>query len=287
MTASPSASAADLGPDRTPAPHAGLAHTWIVTDLDGTLVDRDLGLVPRSVEALHRYRECGGTVFIATGRNEESATPYHRELALDTPMILYNGARITDPRTGDHLLDLDLGPVWPPLRDLVLPALPDGVGAVGFSGGDAHVLRDAPALTDYARRDRIVLLPAPPHRPPTKVMLISDGENLSPLADLVALHCPDALLVQSEDTYLEVLPPGAGKEAALRELAARYGMDIARIAAIGDNPNDTGMIRLAGLGAAVGDGHPEVLKAADVVVAACSEGAVADLVGRILDGPLP
>lgn len=64
-------------------------------------------------------------------------------------------------------------------------------------------------------------------------------------------------------------------------------MDLARIAAIGDNPNDTGMIRLAGLGAAVGDGHPQVLKAADIVVAPCSEGAVADLVGRILDGPLP
>ncbi|WP_328894614.1 HAD family hydrolase [Streptomyces sp. NBC_00236] len=266
---------------------AGLSHSWIVTDLDGTLVDRDLRLVPRSVEALNRYRDRGGTVFIATGRNEQSATPYHRELGLDTPMILYNGARITGPRTGDHLLDLDLGPLWPHLRDLVVPALPEGVGAVAFSGSDAHILRDAPALTDYARRDRIALLPGPPDGPPTKVMLISDGRDPAPLADSVLRHCPDALLVQSEDTYLEVLPPGAGKEAALRELAARYGMDLARIAAIGDNPNDTGMIRLAGLGAAVGDGHPQVLKAADIVVAPCSEGAVADLVGRILDGPLP
>lgn len=267
---------------------AGPRHAWIVTDLDGTLVDRDLALVPRSVEALSRYRARGGTVFIATGRNEESATPYHRELGLDTPMILYNGARITDPLTGERLLDLDLGAVWPPLRDLVLPALPEGVGAVGFSGGDAHVLRDAPVLADYARRDRIVLLGDPPlDRPPTKVMLISDGQAPDRPAELVTVHCPDALLVRSEDTYLEVLPPGAGKEAALRVLAGRYGMDIARIAAIGDNPNDTGMVRLAGLGAAVGDGHPQVLKAADIVVAPCSEGAVADLVERILDGPLP
>lgn len=266
---------------------AGLSHAWIVTDLDGTLVDRNLGLVPRSVEALRRYRGLGGTVFIATGRNEESATPYHRELGLDTPMILYNGARITDPATGDHLLDLDLGPVWPPLRDQVVPALPDGVGAVAFSGGDAHILRPAAALTDYARRDRIALLPGPPDRPPTKVMLISDGRNPAALAELVTRHCPDALLVQSEDTYLEVLPPGAGKESALRGLAAHYGMDLSRIAAIGDNPNDTGMVTLAGLGAAVGDGHPQVLKAADIVVAACTEGAVADLVGRILDGPRP
>ncbi|MDT0609107.1 HAD-IIB family hydrolase [Streptomyces lancefieldiae] len=271
----------------TASRNAGPGYAWIVTDLDGTLVDRNLGLVPRSAEALRRYRECGGTVVIATGRNEESAAPYHRELGLDTPMILYNGARITDPRTGDRLVDLDLGPVWPPLRDLVLPALPVGVGAVGFSGHTAHVLRDAPVLADYARRDRIVLLGDPPEEPPTKVMLISGAQHPSRLADLTALHCPKALLVQSEDTYLEVLPPGAGKEAALRELAVRYGMDTARIAAIGDNPNDTGMVRLAGLGAAVGDGHPQVLAAADIVVTSCSQGAVADLVGRILDGPLP
>lgn len=190
---------------------AGLSHSWIVTDLDGTLVDRDLRLVPRSVEALNRYRDRGGTVFIATGRNEQSATPYHRELGLDTPMILYNGARITGPRTGDHLLDLDLGPLWPHLRDLVVPALPEGVGAVAFSGSDAHILRDAPALTDYARRDRIALLPGPPDGPPTKVMLISDGRDPAPLADSVLRHCPDALLVQSEDTYLEVLPPAPAR----------------------------------------------------------------------------
>ncbi|MGW2592514.1 HAD hydrolase family protein [Streptomyces sp. NPDC001515] len=265
-------------------PAARLSHPWIVTDLDGTLVDRDLRLVPRSVAALRRFRDRGGTVFIATGRTEESAAPYHRELGLDTPMILCNGARITDPRTGDHLLDLDLGPVWPRLRDLVLPALPEGVGAVGFSGGDARVLRAAPALADYARRDRIALLTAPPERAPVKVMLISDGRSPALLAALVSPHCPDALLVQSEDTYLEILPPGAGKDAALRVLTARYGVDTSRVAAIGDNPNDTAMIRLAGLGAAVGDGHPHVREAADIVVAPCSEGAVADLVDRILGG---
>lgn len=265
----------------------GLRYTWIVTDLDGTLVDRNLGIVPRSAEALRRYRERGGTVIIATGRNEESAAPYHRELGLDTPMILYNGARITDPATGTRLLDLDLAEVWEPLRDRVLPALPDGVGAVGFSGRSAFVLRDAPVLADYARRDRITLHSAPPDGPPTKVMLISGHPAAAGPAGLVTAHCPTARLVQSESTYLEVLPPGAGKETALRWLAERYGVETARIAAIGDNPNDTGMLRLAGLGAAVGDGHPHVRDAADIVVSACATGAVADLVERILGGRLP
>ncbi|MFJ6461384.1 hypothetical protein ACIQM0_10050 [Streptomyces sp. NPDC091387] len=56
------------------------------------------------------------------------------------------------------------------------------------------MLRAAPALADYARRDRIVLLGDPPDRPPTKVMLISGGGRPAPLAELIALHCPSALV---------------------------------------------------------------------------------------------
>jgi Cof subfamily protein (haloacid dehalogenase superfamily) len=268
-------------------PAAGAPHySWIVTDLDGTLVDRDLGIVRRSADALRRYRERGGTVVIATGRNEVSAGRYHRELGLTTPMIVYNGARIVDPLSATRLLDLDLGPSWRPLREDLLPALPAGVGAVAFAGEDAYVLRHAPSLAEYARRDRIELRAEPPEGAPTKVMLIADRPGLDGLVRLTGLHCPAARLLQSESTYLEILPAAAGKEMALRLLAERAGVPMERIAAIGDNPNDTAMVRAAGLGAAVGDGHKEVRAAADIVVGPCSLGAVADLVERVLDGPV-
>ncbi|MEV5609533.1 HAD hydrolase family protein [Streptomyces sp. NPDC052225] len=260
----------------------GLRYPWIVTDLDGTLVGRDLEIVPRSALALRRFQDLGGTVVIATGRNEVSAGRYHRALGLTTPMIVYNGARIVDPVSGTRLLDLDLGAAWRPLCEGLLPRLPEGVGAVAFAGEDAHVLRAAPALAAYAGRDRITLLDSPAPRTPAKVMLIADRPGLGPLAELAAQHCPTARLVQSEDTYLELLPADAGKEQALRRLAEHAGLSLDRIAAIGDNPNDTGMVRAAGLGAAVGDGHKDVRAAADVVVGPCALGAVADLVDRVI-----
>lgn len=55
-------------------------------------------------------------------------------------------------------------------------------------------------------------------------------------------------------------------------------MALSEIAAVGDNPNDLDMIEAAGLGVAVGDGHPAVRAVADAVVSACSDGAVADVV---------
>jgi Cof subfamily protein (haloacid dehalogenase superfamily) len=266
-----------------PVSALGLRFPWLVTDLDGTLVGRDLRIVPRSAEALRRYRERGGTVYFATGRNEVSAGRYHRELGLDTPMILYNGARIVDPVTGERLLDLRLDDSC--LREPVLAKLSPGIGAVGFAGADAHVLRDAPALADYARRDRIELRTDAPAEPLTKAMLVVPAPPLDGLAALVEELCPGVRLLQSEDTYLEILPAGAGKGPALRWLAAREGMDLARVAGIGDNPNDVDLITTAGLGAAVGDGHPRTREAADVVVGGCADGAVADLVERILGDP--
>lgn len=260
---------------------------WLVTDLDGTLVDRDQNLVPRSVEALARFRARGGSVVIATGRNEPSATRYHRQLGLDTPLIVYNGARVVAP-SGERLLDLDLGPAWPVVRDTVIPELPDGVGAVAFAGTTAYALRPAPVLADYARRDGIALeaAPVPEGTAVTKVMLIAERPGLDDLAARVREASPDVTLVQSEATYLEVLPAHADKGSALTWLAGREGVELSRVAAIGDNPNDVPMLVIAGLGAAVGDGHAVVHDVADWVAGPCADGAVADLVDRLLaDGP--
>ncbi|RFU39113.1 HAD family phosphatase [Actinomadura logoneensis] len=262
---------------------------WIVTDLDGTLVGRDLRIPKANAAALRRFAAAGGEVVVATGRTEESALPYYRELGLATPAILYNGARVVDLSTGGllHARCLDAAS-WAKLS-LLLDELPDGAHAVVFSDGRGHTRDDgAAALRDYARRDGIGLVPVAswndlPLDGITKVMLVcADPALMDPAERAVAATVPGVTLVRSESTYLEVLPEGATKGTALRELAAARGVPIAEVAAIGDNPNDIDMIRAAGLGAAVGDGHPDVLAAADIVVAACADGAVADLVGRVL-----
>ncbi|MBD2893347.1 Phosphatase YwpJ [Actinomadura sp. RB99] len=269
---------------------------WIVTDLDGTLVGRDLRIVDANLAALRRFTGAGGSVVVATGRSEESALPYYRELGLATPAILYNGARIVDLSTGAVLYRRCLSAAaWARLT-LLFDEMPDGVWPVAFSGGRAHIrsagAAPSAALAEYARRDRIALARVGswgelPFDEIIKVMLICDRPGLvgaaeTALAGFAADPGTGVTLVRSEATYLEVLPAGATKGTALRELAALRGVPMDRIAAIGDNPNDLDMIQAAGLGAAVGDGDPGVRAAADVVVADCAAGAVADLVARVM-----
>ncbi|MQY07681.1 Cof-type HAD-IIB family hydrolase [Actinomadura macrotermitis] len=268
---------------------------WIVTDLDGTLVGRDLRIVEPNLAALRRFTDAGGSVVVATGRGEESALPYYRELGLATPAILYNGARVVDLASGAVLYRRCLSvAAWARLT-LLFDELPAGVWPVVFSDGRAHVLADSAALREYARRDRIGLVRIGswgelPLDEIIKVMLICErpaqvGAAEAVLAGFAGVLGSGVTLVRSESTYLEVLPAGATKGTALRELAAAQGVPMERVAAIGDNPNDLDMIQAAGLGAAVGDGDEGVRAAADIVVADCALGAVADLVDRVMPRP--
>ncbi|TDD64098.1 HAD family phosphatase [Actinomadura darangshiensis] len=261
---------------------------WIVTDLDGTLVRRDREIVEPSLAALRRFMDAGGTVIVATGRSETAALPYYEALGLTTPAILYNGARVVDLSTGTVLYRRCLGvAAWAQLT-MLFGSLPEGVWPVAFSGGRAHTLHDSQALRDYAHRDGMTLTRIGAWGDLllddiVKVMLICDDPGLmDPTEEQLAANVEGVTLVRSESTYLEALPPGATKGAALRELAASRNVALADIAAIGDNPNDLDMIQAAGLGAAVGDGAETVRAAADLVVGPCADGAVADLVARVL-----
>jgi hydroxymethylpyrimidine pyrophosphatase-like HAD family hydrolase len=257
---------------------------WLVSDLDGTLIDRSQRIAERDAAAVAEFRAAGGAVLLATGRTERSALPYHRMLDLDTPLIVYNGARIVGP-DGAVLYARDLGAAWPALRDRLLPGLPAGVAAVGFAAGAAHTLRPGPGLAEYARSNGIALVDAPPRPPVTKLMLVATSPaELAGLEQRVSDIDRTVGLVRSEPTYLEVLPAGVDKGSALRHLAHRCGVPLARVAAIGDNPNDVPLLQAAGLGAAVGDGDPAAQRAADVVVGPCGT-AIAELVALLLAEP--
>ncbi|NUT32727.1 MAG: Cof-type HAD-IIB family hydrolase [Hamadaea sp.] len=258
---------------------------WIVTDLDGTLVDRQLRMVSRSREALERFRGDGGEVIIATGRSRESAAPYYAELGLSTPAILLNGALICDLSTGEVLLDKRLpADVWAGVRDLLESLPPDCAGVV-FRGGRAFRVTDSTLIDAYAGRDRITVEKIggwdelPPDRISKAMVICADTAVAS--SQLGRVGGLDVTTVVSEPTYVELLPAGVDKGTALTWLAAHLAMPLDEVAAVGDNPNDIPMFAVAGLGAAVGDGHPAARSAAGMVVARCDDGALADLVSRL------
>ncbi|TMM29716.1 MAG: HAD family phosphatase, partial [Actinobacteria bacterium] len=71
------------------------------------------------------------------------------------------------------------------------------------------------------------------------------------------------------------------KATGLAWLAPHLGVGQTDILAFGDMPNDVPMLRWAGHGVAVADGHPAALSAADAVTAACADDGVAAYLERL------
>ena len=66
----------------------------------------------------------------------------------------------------------------------------------------------------------------------------------------------------SQPYYLDVTHPQANKGEVALYLAARYKLDPAEIATIGDQPNDILMFDHSGLSIAMGNADPEAKEAA-------------------------
>ncbi|MFF3867661.1 Cof-type HAD-IIB family hydrolase [Micromonospora sp. NPDC001898] len=263
-------------------PGTALRYRWIVTDLDGTLVDRDLAMVPRSRAALQAFRSAGGQVVIATGRSAASCRRYYDELGLTGPAILLNGALIANLHTGEvlHASRFD-ETTWTAVRALV-ETLPPDVAAVAFVGERALATYQPAWVDTYAARDRVTVEHIESWHDIdgiSKVMLLcADTDAAHRTAAVAHRAAPEVTVVMSEATYVELLPAGVDKGVALRWLADHEQVALAEVAAVGDNPNDVPLLRASGFGVAVGDGHPEVLAAAAAVAGTCLEGAVADVV---------
>ncbi|HET8852091.1 MAG TPA: HAD hydrolase family protein, partial [Ktedonobacteraceae bacterium] len=69
---------------------------------------------------------------------------------------------------------------------------------------------------------------------------------------------------------------------ALRVIAEDLAIPAEEVVAIGDNHNDIGMLRFAGLGVAMGNAHAEVKAAADFVTLSNTEDGVAVVVEEMI-----
>ncbi len=65
-------------------------------------------------------------------------------------------------------------------------------------------------------------------------------------------------------------------------IAADLGIKPEEIVAFGDNHNDIGMLRLAGLGVAMGNAHDEVKAAADYITLSNAEEGVAVVIEEMI-----
>jgi hydroxymethylpyrimidine pyrophosphatase-like HAD family hydrolase len=87
----------------------------------------------------------------------------------------------------------------------------------------------------------------------------------------------------SDAFFLEVVRRGTDKADALVRLLDHLGLTHDNLIAAGDGHNDMGMIRLASIGIAMGNAHPDVRRVADIVAPDASADGLAQVLERLLE----
>jgi len=256
----------------------------VLTDLDGTVVDEALNILPRDIEAISYFIANGGTFGVSTGRVMVSAMPLVRRLPTNAPCVFLNGGAIMDPHTGVflHRSYLDesgrealrqITGHFPDLRAAVLMG-DDFYNVTEFGDGKTPFDMDVPQ-TIAADLDT---MPGGWYK---VLMNIMDYSMDEVDAFCRSLDYPRLKFIRSTVNYYEVMPAENSKARGNRLLAQLKSWQDKTLVVIGDYFNDLEMIRDADLGVTV-EAAPQLVKdAADLVVCDVHQGAVCQLVQRL------
>ena len=259
----------------------------VAMDLDRTILPESLTLSPATVKAVAAAKRAGIEPIIATGRMFASARPYARELGITAPMICYQGALIADPVTGEWVLHQ---PIDVPLALEVIAAVrAEGFHMNVYVDDQLCVERPTPEARKYAEHARLEMVVVGNfdtwlRQPTTKIVVVGEPHALDDLEVRLRASFDGRLFIaKSLPEFLEVARPGVSKGAALRFVCDRLGVDPAHTVAFGDGANDLELLEAAGLGVAVTDADPALLRIADWTVPSVSEDGVAGFLSLLVD----
>ena len=263
----------------------------IALDIDGTLVGDDLVVGPRTIDAVRAAKARGVAVSLVTGRMVSSAMRLARELELTDPIIGYQGGLIRAmPEAGSTRLGKLL--VHTPLQPATARAIVTWTREHGLDPHLNHLERfilreDDPRADDYsafmgARAELWPDLLQIDH-PITKILAVGEPPlptEMAPAAAAAFAGVADVTI--SHPRFLEFVAPGVSKGRAIRWLARRLGIPLARTLAIGDQWNDIEMLAEVGHGAAMPTAPSEVKAVARYVAPAVADEGVAQMIERLV-----
>ncbi len=266
-----------------------MAYRLVVADLDGTVRSRALGITPGVRAAIAAARERGVRVCLATGRMWRSAAPWVRLAGADPPAVLYNGGQVFDFAAGRLLYERRL-PREAARAALAIVHRDPEVQPHLYLRDTVYVHRRHPLTEAYAADDGLSyevvpaledLLAEDPH----KLLVIGPPDRVEALGRAVREGGVPVHAVQSEPTYLEILPAGVSKGTALRAMIATLGVAATDVIAVGDNWNDLEMLEAAGLGVAMGHAPAAMRARAGYVCGTSEEEGFREVLERFVLAP--
>jgi len=276
--------------ERIAASNANGKYRILFADIDGTLVGANGTISARTRLAIRRAREKGCTLVLCTGRSRHGAQKVADDLGRDGFGIVLNGAVVLNWKNGEVV------------RRSLLPA---GLVQRAAEIAGAHALGCIWLGTEERNNRQYALSgqtlwPAYRERNSARIHYVEDYSVLSELPASLAAYGTEAEAMKLAEAWKRDIGEGvsaiAGPTAvyrawyaqltraeATKEGAAAFLSDYLHVSqsqtiAIGDHENDIGLLKWAGIGICMGDGHLGARSAANYITGSISEdGAAAAL----------
>ncbi|MCG9479627.1 MAG: Cof-type HAD-IIB family hydrolase [Actinomycetia bacterium] len=259
----------------------------IVSDVDGTLIDKKYQIPELNMRALQDCKREGIRIVLATGKLIYSLIPIIKPLGLTMPQITAGGATLIDLNLKVHRA-IKLNP------DLFSEII-DYIKSNGYS--PLVSLQDNIMYYDQFT--------------PVVDYIKQTGENLQQTSNLDSDNFKNnaiaiSVLHQQEEfgnklvekfsnggvmitrpwkTYVNILPARASKGRALKEIIKHLDLRQEEVAVFGDNLNDLSMFDTAGLKIAVKNAHQQLTDTADIITGSNNEAGVGKAIyNHILEG---
>ncbi|WP_029034943.1 Cof-type HAD-IIB family hydrolase [Salinimicrobium terrae] len=262
-----------------------MTYKIIFTDIDGTLLNKERQLSPLTLKVFQQLKEDLPVVLISS-RMPQAMEHLQKELNIaHQPLICYNGALISingktvvskeipweivnDLHNFNFNLDLNCHISLYNNRDWYVPKMDEW----------AKREKNNTKVTPQIKSNRAVLKDwKNTQKGAHKIMCMGEGDKIDAIEDHLFKDYKDRLhLYRSKDTYLEITYKEVSKLTAVKYLLdSHFSFSLKETIAFGDNYNDFEMLKAAGMGIAVGNARPEILKIAKQVTKDNTEDGVA------------
>lgn len=265
-----------------------------ITDLDGTLLNRESRVSDRSAAIISRLSRQGAMISVATARTPATVEPLLSHTLTTPPAIVMTGAAMWDRRTLQYInprfiSNESAAQIHEACRShgitpFIYTIQPSGIIHTYYSGIPSPKEQKFINERDHLKLKRMIVNRHPgadgPATYPDTILIfgLGDAGKIGRLADRLRASgiCsvssyPD--IFNPSVSYIEIFAPGVSKASAVAEL--KQAMNAECLTVFGDNLNDLPMMAVADVAVAVENALPEVKQAADIVIGTNRSDAVA------------
>ena len=236
----------------------------ITIDLDGTTLNSESKITPKTKEVLNKAAKAGHIVSIVTGRPNRISEHYYDFLGLKTPMINFNGAVGHIPHKDwekEYALTFNKDIAF----DILAAKEKLGIKVVAAEGKNM-ALADVPntVIDDFfpvTLQANEVLNRINLTENPSAMTILVERNQLPKTATALEKEFGDKINVGvwgGPNPILELSPKGVDKAHGVKFLADTYKIDRKNIIAFGDEHNDAEMIDYAGWGVVMQNGTKQL-----------------------------